>query len=71
MGLRNAQDRIFACPDFVRTDEIIRILDFEGQNSTFGMVAFLSSLFSLRVPSETLFLFRADDTDPLLRFAKQ
>ena len=53
-GLRNAQDKSFAFPNFVMTSDVMRIILDQGRRSTVGMIACLSYLFPLRVPSETL-----------------
>ena len=44
----------FAFPNFIMTSDVMRIFLDQGRQSTVGMIAYLSYLFSLRVPSETL-----------------
>ena len=70
-GLENAQDRSFAFPNFLFSKDILVIADHEGLDSPFFQLAFLSYLFSLRVPSETLVIRRAYADDPLTEFIPQ
>ena len=70
-GLENSQDRSFAFPNFFFSKDLLRLLDREGVESQFFQLGFLSYLFSLRVPSETLCLKRAFFDDPLTEFVPQ
>ena len=67
-GLRNAQDRSFAFPNFIMTPDVMRIILGLCWQSNMGMVAYLSYLFSLRVPSETLQLTITSPGEKLLKF---
>ena len=62
-GIRNAQDKSFAFPNFIMTSDVMRIILDQGSQSTVGMIAYLSYLFSLRVPSETLQLTIANPNE--------
>ena len=70
-GLENAQDRSFAFPNFFFSKDLLKLLDHEGIDSAFFQLAYLSYLFSLRVPSETLRIQRAFFDDPLTEFVPQ
>ena len=54
-GLRNAQDRSFAFPNFLMSGEVLRIIQFEGRFAPMGMVAFLSYLFPYGFPLKPSF----------------
>ena len=69
-GLRNAQDRSFAFPNYLMSADVLRLVWHQGTNQT-GMIAYLSYLFSLRVPSETLQLTVARPNEKLLEFKPQ
>ena len=69
-GLRNAQDRSFAFPNYLMSADVLRVVWHQGTNQT-GMIAYLSYLFSLRVPSETLQLTVARHDEKLLQFKPQ
>ena len=70
-GLGNSQDRSFAFPNFFFSKGLLKLLDHEGLESQFFQLGFLSYLFSLRVPSETLTLRRAFFDGPLTEFVPQ
>ena len=70
-GLANAQDKSFAFSNYVFSKDLMCILDWETWHSTLAQVAFISYLSSLRVPSETLQLRRASNSDKLLKFEPQ
>ena len=70
-GLRNAQDKTFVFPNFLGAADVLRIIRYEGQLAPMAVVAYLSYLFSLRVPSETLRLEKASTQDQLLSFEPQ
>ena len=67
-GLRNAHDKSFAFPNFIMASAVMRIILGQGWRSTVGMIAYLSYLFSLRAPSETLQLTIASPNEKLLKF---
>ena len=58
-GLKNAQDLSSKPPNFIESKSLIRILEFAKLHSDRCQAYFLSYLFSLRAPSETLRLTRA------------
>ena len=70
-GLINAQDRSFAFPNYIQSVDLFQIISHEVTHSPLARIAYLSYLFSLRVPSETLRLVRAPPGTPLLRFLPQ
>ena len=70
-GLENSQDRSFAFPNFFFSKDLTALLDHEGPDSPFFQVAYMSYLFSLRVPSEALTMKRAFRDDPLTEFVPQ
>ena len=70
-GLANAQDKSFAFSNYVFSQDLMGILEWETWHSPLAQVAFLSYLFSLRVPSETLHLRKATKYDKLLKFEPQ
>ena len=69
-GLINAQGKSFSFANFAHPDDLFRIME-HGNNSALARVAYISYLFSLRVPSETLQLIRAPSTAPLLKCIPQ
>ena len=70
-GLENSQGRSFAFPNYLLPKDILYIRDHEGAGSPFSPLAFISYLFSLRVPSEALQIRRAYADDPLTEFVPQ
>ena len=70
-GLKKCQDRSFRFPNFIRSHLLVRILTHETARSEFAQACFFSFLFSFRVPSETLQLRRAYNTDDLEGFTPQ
>ena len=70
-GLRNAQDRSLAFPNYITSGWAIMIIHFEGRFAPMDMVAYLSYLFPLRVPSATIRLERASPSIKLTTFAPQ
>ena len=68
-GLRNDHDRRFDVPNFIMTSDVMRIILDQGWRRNMGMIAYLSYLFSLRVPSETLQLTIANPGEKLLKFS--
>ena len=71
LGLRNAEDKSFAFPNYIMSEWLLLIIQLEGRFAIMEMVAYLSYLFSLRVPSETLLLQKADPSDQLTTFSPQ
>ena len=69
--LINAQDLSFKFPNFTQSKTLIELLTFLKVDSVMGQACFLSYLFALRVPSETLRLTRAFSDDRLTEFAPQ
>ena len=59
----------FRFPNFIRSQLIAQILQFETRGAPFAQLAFLSFLFALRVPSETLKIRRAFRGDDLTAFS--
>ena len=70
-GLAKCQNKSFRLPNFIRIPLVARIIGFEGFSADFAQVAYLSFLFSLRVPSETLALRRASPKDPIVDHTPQ
>ena len=70
-GLKNAQDLSFKFPNFTHSTELMDRLKFVKLASDTGNAYFLSYLFSLRVPSETLRLIRAFRNKRLAEFSPQ
>ena len=68
-GLGNAQGRSFAFPNFLSPKDILEIRDREGMPPPFFHLSFLSYLFFIRVPSDTLMIRRAYAGDPLTEVA--
>ena len=66
-GLIDAQDRSFAFANFTHPNDLFSILEHEN-NSALARAAYISYMFPLRVPSETLQLIRATSAEPLLKF---
>ena len=64
-GLRAADKGRFRFPNFIRSELVIRVINFEPMNSRFAQLAFFAYLFALRVPSEALILRRAFEDDIL------
>ena len=73
-GLGNSQGRSFAFPNFpnfIYPNDILNIGGQEGGNPPFSQLAFISYLFSLRLPSETLEIRRAYADGPMAEFLPQ
>ena len=70
-GLKNAQDLSFKFPNFIESKDILTVLEFVKLDSVTGQSYYLSYLFGLRVPSETLRLTRAFRDDRITEFAPQ
>ena len=64
-GLREAKKGAFKFPSFLFMADVFSLVDFLGRGSEFALLAFISFLFSLRVPSEALQLRRAFRDDPI------
>ena len=58
-------------PNFITTPDVMRIILDQGWKSNMGMIAYLSYLLSILVPSETLQLAIARPNEKLLKFAPQ
>ena len=70
-GLKKAQDLSFKFPNFIQSADLLIILRWVKLDSQAGQAYFLSYLFGLRVPSETLRLTRAYSDDRITEFIKQ
>ena len=70
-GIKKRQDKSFRFRNFIRSSILVRIIEHESAVSEFAQEAYLSFLFALRVPSETLQLRRAYSADELLSFSPQ
>ena len=70
-GMKKSQGRSFRFSNFIRSQLLVKLIEFETPSSEFAQAAFLSFLFAFRAPSETLQLRRAYSTDELLVFAPQ
>ena len=67
-GFRRSGRSPFKFPNFIYTRDLFRIIDGLGWDANFSKLAFVSFLFSLRVPSGALCLRRARETDQLAEF---
>ena len=70
-GLKKAQDLSFKFPNFIQTNDLLTLLRWVKLDSPEGQAYFLSFLFALRVPSETLRLTRAFSDDRITEFVPQ
>ena len=70
-GLEKVMGRSFIFPNFIESADLLRVLRFVKVDTDLGQAFFLSYLFSLRVPSETLRLSRAFRDDRLTEFVPQ
>ena len=70
-GLRAGQYIPFKFPNFLYTQDLFRIINSLGWEDVFTQLAFLAYLFSLRIPSEALFLKRAFSNDRINEFVPQ
>ena len=70
-GLTTAQDLSFKSPNFIKSEALIELLTFLKVGSVMGQACFLSYLFALRAPSETLRLVRAFADGRLAEFGPQ
>ena len=70
-ALANAQVRSFQFPNIVRCNDMVRILRFSPIRGEFGQLAYMSYIFSLLVPSDTIQLVRAFSSDPIAEYKKQ
>ena len=59
-GLSAAQDETVASPNFIMSSGALRIIEYEGRFAPMAILAYLSFLFPLRAPSETLMMGVAD-----------
>ena len=67
--MRNAQGQSFAAPNFIMASDVVRIIPDQIWKGNTGMLAYLSYLFPLRAPSETLRPTIAIPNEKLLKFA--
>ena len=58
-GRKNAENRTWKFPNFIQTEDIVRIIAAETVAAQFAQIAFLSHLCTLRAHSKTLRLLRA------------
>ena len=70
-GLQNAHGLSFKFQNYLMADDLLRPLQVENLNTEFGQAAFLSFLFLLRVPSETLWMRKAGEFARLTEFSPQ
>ena len=70
-GLKLEGKRKFRFPNFIDSSLLVKILQFENNSSDFAIARYLSFLFALRVPSETLSLQRAYKGGALTEFYPQ
>lgn len=63
--LRKARKGTFKSQNFLFMSGIFNLADFLGCDRAFALLAFISSLFPLMVPSEALLLRRAFRDDPI------
>ena len=70
-GLESSSDASFKFPNFIFSKDLLRIIDRETLGIQFGQICYLSYLFPLRVPSETLQIRWAYRDDPLAEFSPQ
>ena len=70
-GIRNAADERFAFPKFIMTSDVMRIILDQGKRNAVGMTSYISYLFSLRAPSDTLQLTIANPNEKLPKFSPQ
>ena len=69
--MKNAQDLSFKPPNFIESNDLLAIVEFVKLDSIAGHAYFLSYLFGLRVPSETLRLTRSYRDGRITEFAHQ
>ena len=69
--MKKSQGRSFRFSNFIRSQLLLKLVEFEPPRREFAQAALLSFLFAFRVPSETLQLRGARSTDELLAFAPQ
>ena len=70
-GLRLAKKGSFKFPNFIYTQDLFRIINGLGWEDCFSKLAFVSFLFSLRIPSEALCMRQAHDSERLADFVPQ
>ena len=64
-GIRSAGKGEFRFPNFIRSELVIRVINFEPFGIQFAQLAFCAYLFGLRVPPEALQLRRSFSSDSL------
>ena len=70
-GLKKAQDLSFKFPNFIQSNDLLTLLRWVKLDSPAGQAYYLSYLFALRVPSETLRLTRAYADGRITEFIPQ
>ena len=70
-GLSNAKVRSPQFHNLIRCNDLVQLLRFPPLRGEFGQLAYMSDIFSLRVPSETLQLVRAFSNDQIAEYKKQ
>ena len=70
-GRKNAQDLSSKFANFIKSTDLISLLTFLKLDSEMGHACFISFLYALRAPSETLRLVRALADDRLAEFIPQ
>ena len=70
-GLKNLQNNSFRFPNYIFSDDLLRILEKMKLNSELGAICYLSFLFSLRIPSETFEIRRSFLDDRISEFPPQ
>ena len=70
-GLKFAKQVSFKFPNFIYTQDLFKIINSLGWEDEFAQLAFISFLFSLRIPSEALVMKRAHRRERLEEFSPQ
>ena len=70
-GLRATQNLSPELHNYLMADDLLRLLHVSNLSTEFGQSAFFSFLFLLRIPSETLWMRKADASDRLTEFPPQ
>ena len=70
-GLANAQDLSFKFQNYMFAADLLRLITSVKLDNEFGLACFMSFLLLLRVPSETLLMRKADNSDFSTEFPPQ
>ena len=70
-GLKKCQDKSFKFSNFIRSAQLLQIIEYKSMEDEFAQACMISFLFAFRVPSETLSLVRAFKSDKLTEFSPQ